>query len=199
MALFSTFFLCFAKMFRKKYMTQTEIEAWIEAQGSDDEEETAALIRHADNVDLVVLPPSRVDEISDIEDIDEDTQILNDATSIMPRDVAGEIELVCEYVEGNVNMPNRPDDFDECGNDADSDDAPLSKRKKKSKPITYTAKWSKKKKVDFTRQPVDVAEEKVRELFTKYGLLILFVMPLPSTIYIYICVLSLRRRKILAN
>lgn len=141
-------------MYRKKYVTQAEIVALLDASSSEDEEETATLIRKADNVDLVLLPPPRVLVSSDVEDIDEDAQIQNDATDFAPTEVAGEIEVVCEFDEGNQNIPDGPDDYerdrngaDDDGNDADGEgEAPSSKKKKKSKPITYTAKWSKKKK-----------------------------------------------------
>lgn len=74
-------------MLRKKYLTQREIEDLMNE--SSEEEETATLIRSADKVDLVLLPPSRVDEISDCEDIDDNIQVLNDLTCIIPQEVAG--------------------------------------------------------------------------------------------------------------
>lgn len=88
-------------MYRKKFLTQIEIEDIINQ--SDDDDETGKFIRNADIVDLVILPPEQVDEISDLEDIDDDMQILSDANCPMPNDVAGLIELNCLYNDGNIN------------------------------------------------------------------------------------------------
>lgn len=103
-------------MYRQKYLTQAEIERLVNE--SSDEEETATLIRDADNVDLVLMPPSRVDELSDNENIDDNVQILHDPSAFMPGEVAGEVEVVCEYNDCNQNKPDRCDD----DNDLDDDD-----------------------------------------------------------------------------
>lgn len=181
----------FWKMYRQKYLTQAEIERLINE--SSDEEEIATLMRDADNVDLVLLPPERVDELSDVENIDENVQILNDPSAFVPSEVAGEIEVICEFDDCNVNKPARADDFDEDsdadGGDVDDDDdegGATSKRTKpgrcgkaakkaksapkKKKADVPPAKWSKAKKVSFARQPVNIENEKIVELFEKYGL-----------------------------
>lgn len=92
-------------MYRQKYLTQAEIERLMNE--SSDEEETASLISSANNVELVLLPPNTVDELSDVEAIDGNVQILNDPSAFMPGEVAGEIEVVCDINDCNQNKPDR--------------------------------------------------------------------------------------------
>lgn len=108
----------------------------LEARSSEDEDEDAmaSIIRSADTVDLVLLPPQKVDTISDVEDIDEDDQVISDVAGHVPGEMAGEIEVVCEYNEGNNKIPKRPDDYElqksDAENDADSKgESPPNKKK----------------------------------------------------------------------
>lgn len=71
-------------------VTQREIEELINESSDEGKDETAANIRNADNVDLIMLPPPKVDEVSDVEDIDEDVHVLNDQFSALPPEVAGQ-------------------------------------------------------------------------------------------------------------
>lgn len=161
-------------MYRQKYLTQREIEELINA--SSDEEETATLSRNADRVDLVLLPPPKVDDVSDLEDIDEESQILNDVADEMPLDVAGEIEVVCEFDDDNVHKPNRQDDDDIVLNsqklvpEAKGKIEPKLKRERKKKEgPTFQPKWSKGKRITFAKQPVNVQEEKMATMYEKFG------------------------------
>lgn len=158
--------LSVAKMFRQKYLTQTEIENLMDA--SSDEDETATLIRNADRVDLVLMPPEQVDEISDVEEIDEDTQLISDRGAFLPRDVAGAIEVSVDYNDCNRNKPSRSEvnDVDQQNN---AEAAGPSKSKKK-KPESTSVKWSKSKQISFSRAPVDVEKDAIGNLFQKYGL-----------------------------
>lgn len=156
-------------MYRKKYLTQAEIEQLMNE--SSDEEETATLIRHADQVDFVVLPPPQVDELSDLEEIDEGAQILNDPTAFIPGEVAGEIELMCDFDDCNRRMPDCAD-TDDILADSEGVVAPGSSKLAKKTKESYTAKWSKSKRISFFRSPVDVEKEKLVPLFQKYGSLL---------------------------
>lgn len=158
-------------MYRQTYLTQAQIENLI--CESSDEEETATLIRHADHVDFIVLPPPQVDELSDVEGIDEDDQILNDRSAFIPGEVAGEIEVACDYDDCNRRMPDCAE-TDDIMADNECDDAAAAgpSKPKKKKTESYTAKWSKSKKISFSRAPVNVEREKVAALFEKYGSLL---------------------------
>lgn len=194
-------------MYRQKYLTQAEIERLIDE--SSDEEEIATLVRDADHVDLVVMPPDTVDELSDIEALDENIQILCDPCAFMPKEVAGQIEVVCEFNDDNKHMPARPDDDE---NDGDSEEEQVGKpgsskrgRGKRPKPLpskqaqkakrdAFTAKWSKSAKVSFSREPVDVEKQKVEELYEKYGLCLCFPLEYYIQLWITHFVLLIRRQ-----
>lgn len=159
-------------MFRKKYLTKSEIEDLINA--SSDEEETATLIRNADYVDLV----STVDDISDAEKIDDDVQVLNDQCDIMPGDVVGEIEVFCEFDECNKNMPAHPSNATDRKESDEEVVGPQKSRetsqknkltKKQMKPL-FKAKWSKTKQISFSRQPVDVQDDKLTDIYKQFGM-----------------------------
>lgn len=162
-------------MYRQEYITQAEIERLVNE--SSDEDETATLIRNANSVDLVMLPPDRVDELSDIEDIDENELILSDPSAIMPGEVAGSIEVVCDFNDCNTNKPDRADDDDVAHVADDYGNKPAKRPKKDTKKKAFPAKWSKSKEFSFSRQPVDVERDKIVELFEKYGMyLYLFIV-----------------------
>lgn len=159
-------------MFHTKYPNISVIAEV--ADGSSDEEEAATLIRSADKVDLVILPPTpRVDEISDEEDIDEDLQVLNDDNCIrkngsfssfsVPEEPVGEIEVACQFYKGGKHVPD---------GDNEEPDTKKEKKTQKLKPLVFDEpKWTKPDadKLSFSKQPVDMEDEQICEMFEKYG------------------------------
>lgn len=146
-------------MYRQTYMTQAEIERLLGE--SSDEDETATLIQNANSVDLVLLPPDTVDELSDTEDIDEDELVIGDASAFMPDDVSGHIEVVCNFNDCNTNKPDGVGDEDVVHVENEYGYKPAKRSKKCGKNVDFPAKWSNSKNISFSRQPVDVEEEKI--------------------------------------
>lgn len=166
-------------MYRQKFLKQSELIQLLEEM-SDEEEEvsTKSLVQNADKVDLVILPPPRVDDVSDEENIDDDLQYLNNNIVDVPKEIAGEVEINCDYADDNENMPNRaPDDDAESMNVVQESSLigkpgtsfVAAKKKKTAKKHVYEAKWSKSKKFKFSRQPVNNETEKIEAIFSKYG------------------------------
>lgn len=188
------FLVFLVKMYRRKYLTQAEIEELMNA--SSDEEEAATEIKNADHVDFIVLPPERVDAISDAEDIDDNDQILNDVGTFVPNDIVGEIEVNCEFEDDNVHRPESPvyEDIeyltleDEEGEKeeeegARSADVPSAEEaaaveEEEAAAITVREepfvvkkpKWTSRKNYEFSKQPVDLSEQKSNELYEKLGI-----------------------------
>lgn len=120
-------------MFRKKYTSEAEIERLI--HGNDNEEEDIMLIHDADTVDFALLPPRRVDELTDEENTDENEQILNDSSIFVPADVAGAKEVQCEFNDCNEKLPHRVDSHDEdyAGGDEEDDYEPVNETNRKQR------------------------------------------------------------------
>lgn len=84
-------------------------------------------------------------------------------------------KLLFEFDDDNLNIP-------EGGSDdhaviEDGEPKAKKRKKKKQKPSSFTAKWSKPNEVTFSRQPVDIEEEKITALYQKLGLcFVLFIL-----------------------
>lgn len=122
-------------------------------------------MRKSDQVNFVLLPPSKIDQVSDLEDKDDDIQVLNDPSSHMPTDVAEEIEVVCEFDDDHTNKPDRDNDDDHNIETSSTSKKKQGnpKRRKKLKPI-FTPNWSKAKKVSFSRQPVNNENKQISDI-----------------------------------
>lgn len=87
----------------------------------------------------------------------------------MPSEVAGEIEIVCEFDDDNAKMPQRDDEDEiEIGpsktppkKGKKGKGEPKAKRQKKER-ATFQPKWSKAKNITFSRQSVNIENEKNR-------------------------------------
>lgn len=164
-------------MYRKKYLTTAEIEEMMNA--SSDEEEAATDIRKADHVDLVVLPPDRVDAISDDEQIDENELVLNDVGEYVPNDVAGPIEVHCEFDDDNVNRPDGSgspvyEDIEYLQQEEEATVAATEQEGAAALPpeppfVVSTPKWSKRSNYEFSKQPVDLSDEKSQKIYDELG------------------------------
>lgn len=151
-------------MLRKKYLSLREIEELMNE--SSDEEETATQIKNADHVDFVLLPPVTVDDVSDGEAIDENVQLLNDQNNTLPNDVAGEIEVLCEFDDENHHKPvepckSKPPKKKPRKESASKDDGVFKEK---------APNWSKSSKYKYSKQPVDMSVEKNTELYNKLGM-----------------------------
>lgn len=149
-------------MYRQKYVSKHEIEQML--NDSSDEEETTTLVGNSNRTDFILLPPPKVDALSDNEEIDEDLQPLNDGAAIMPEEVAVEIEIMCEYDDDNPKRPFRVDDDDDA-----ADISLFSKRKPIWKPRNCNVKWSKAKRFSLKREPVCIEHENIEDLYQKFG------------------------------
>uniref|UniRef100_A0A034WJ05 PiggyBac transposable element-derived protein 3 n=1 Tax=Bactrocera dorsalis TaxID=27457 RepID=A0A034WJ05_BACDO len=122
-------------------------------------------------VDFVVLPPETTDAVSDTENIDEEEQILNDGSSFVPREVAGNIELCCAYNEDNPNASADCDETEEHSTEFESSSSSRATSKRSRKQVNlFEPKWTKAKKIKYSRElPVNKEIDKMEKLYSKYG------------------------------
>lgn len=143
-----------------KYLSVAEIEEILNASDSDEEDDEATQIRKADKIDIVILPPDKVDQISDSEDVDEENQVQHDDNANALIDTAGQVELNCEFNEENDELP------------AIAKDEMLHEQKSTVTPPKdaefQLPKWS-KESYEFSKEPVDLTCESTTNLFEKIG------------------------------
>lgn len=155
----------FREMFRKKYLTVGEIEDILNASDSDEDCDEVAQIKKADQIDIVILPPDKVDALRDNEDVDEDIQVQNDSNANILIETAGQVEVCFDIDNGNRNDESSKtgDEINEFKNEAPSI-AP--------KFVAPKPKWS-KRKYSFDKQPVDLTNESIVKVYEKIGNFIL--------------------------
>lgn len=164
-------------MYRKKYLTTAEIEKLMNA--SSDEEEAATEIWNAYHVDFIILPPDRVDAISDDEQIDLNEHAFNDVVDSVPSDVAGPIEVHCEFDHDNVNRPDGAaspvyEDIEYLQEEEETTSA-AAEQERLSAPlpeppfVVPTPKWSNRSNYKFSKQPVDLSDERSQMIYDKLG------------------------------
>lgn len=151
-------------MFRKKYLNLSEIEELLNASDSEDDEiGEDAQIRKANAIDIVVLPPDKVDCISDCEDINDDIQLQSDFNETLSIETVGQIEIFCEYSDEKDGNPVIIDE---------SDVSMEEVTPKEPRFIPPRPKWT-KRRYRFSKSPVDLTGEKTIELVAKIGNLII--------------------------
>lgn len=149
-------------MARNSYWSVREIEEWMD--DDHDEGEAATQIRNADHVDFVVMPPRRGDanSVDENVDIDDDVQVINDDAGKFLNEITGEIEVICQFNDENVNRVDSPEcEYVESLNEAAA---------QCEEPFTVpTPKWSNAKRYGFSKQPVDLTLQKSKMIFDKCG------------------------------
>lgn len=93
------------------------------------------------NIEIVQLPPDRVDQVSDNEDIDDN--VMDD---MLPRDVPGKVELHCNFLESNDKStePKFDTSFDEKSDNGNT--------RKRFRPTASKNTLSKDHKTDITNK-----------------------------------------------
>lgn len=142
---------------RQQFLTQEELNEVIE-NWSDDENE---LGERPVEIPIVVLPPSRVDEQSDNEELNENIQVIHD-DNVLPREIVGSYEL-------DMDILGESDDEMEA-------DEPPSKFRTTSSRVRgkNNSKWVKPKDVIFDKQPFDDEIITQKKLYENLGMALFF-------------------------
>lgn len=137
---------------RRNFRTAFELQAEIDSWTSD--EEDSNLGHKADNIDIVITPPDLIDDVSDLEEIDDNIQIVNDDNKL-PNELAGQFEIEFNYDDGNVNLTTEPQ----------------SSKSKPKRRVTVgnNPKWIHDKNIVFDKQPVDHEKMDQKLLYEKIG------------------------------
>lgn len=144
-------------MFRKKFLSIRELEEFVNVS-SDEVESTHCNVNSADITNIIVLPPENVDALSDCEELDDNVQVLHDDNRV-PNELAGEVELECTFDDLNSNIP--------CEKNGEFE---IDVAQPQKSVFSYQPpKWSKSHRNQFSKAPVDVSNEKIREIYEKIG------------------------------
>lgn len=169
---------------RQKFLTAAELQAEVDAW-ADDEDNCDG---KADQIDIVVIPPD-VDEISDLEDLDDDVQLMSEDNPKI-QEVAGVFEVeytfnnacnICEDENKSLEVEKSPPSKMPRTEIETPPELPSNLHQIHFK----NAKWSTDKTYKFPKQPFDNTEVVHKELFEKIGELfdVLFI----SGFHIYLC------------
>lgn len=123
----------------RKFLTKNEISNFLEEIDCNNE------LPDGEDFEIAVLPPLKVDDISDEEDIDDNIQ--NDGVNNLPEDVAGILELQW--------------------NDQNVEDAPIEKDK------IFVGKWRNKPPKKLV-QPLDLSEINCKKIHEEHGKFLIF-------------------------
>lgn len=121
-----------------------------------------------------MLAAPTVDELSDEETVDDNVQLLRDAAPDAMPDLAGELEVLCDYDDDNINasavVAPQP------STSGESQPAVTVGRKRKAARGGKTTKAKKsqntwtKQEPSYSKQPVDLSNEKIQALYEQIGL-----------------------------
>lgn len=139
----------------QQFLSIKEIVEIINNSDSDDEQ--AREIGNAEEIDIVALPPSTVDETSENEGVDDEVQEIQPSNvTTLPLDIAGEIEV--QWCAAISSTPSQSE------TKTTTMDRPIF--------VTQKPKWNNmtcRKEFVFDKGPVDVSAAKQQELFELLG------------------------------
>ena len=141
-------------MYRKKCLSVREVEKFLDAS-SDDEENTHLKVSAAFKTNIIVLSPEDIEVLSGDEELDENVLILNDE-NIFPEELADTVELESRYFS-----------LDETNGDFEEQDGIHSEARNNASFIYRPPKWSKSHRLEFSKTPVDVSNEKICKIYKK--------------------------------
>lgn len=148
----------------RKILTVAELQAELDAFTSDEEDNVST----ADKINIVVIPPDKVDELTDNEEIDDNVQILREEATL-PKEIPGQFEI--EYTHEVDNLPAVVETQNE-RMDMEIDSCAMKPSTSKSKihtPIGNKPKWSKSIKYNFQKQPIDNEKQLQKTLYERIG------------------------------
>lgn len=179
---------------RRNVLSAAELQAIVDSwsDGDEDDDETGLNDgRNADAIDIIIRPPEDVDNVSDVEEIDDNVQILNDE-NIMPREMAGQFEVEYLYDDGNEHIPASIEDEEyveeEENNEEEEDNyeeeeeaAVVPPKRRRGPPVKQKAKekvvktqqkaatWTQNEDYVFDKEPFDDTANSYKSLFALIG------------------------------